>query len=150
VLDLFEEFKRLVVALDERGVEHAVVGALAVAIHGAPRATTDIDLLLPAASLPLALEVVRECGFTLPAHPMKFRDGTEVQRVTKIESGESLTLDFLLLNDSLAPAWASRSRLQTDFGAVSVISREALIAMKVAAGRPRDLGDVESLTEMDR
>src|SRR5262245_24738900 len=117
-LDLFAEFKQLMRDLNARGVDHAVVGALAVAIHGAPRATTDIDLLLEKSSLQVALEVARGCGFTLPAHPMKFRDGTEVQRVTKIEAGETLTLDFLLVNESLVPIWASRSRLDTDFGPV--------------------------------
>lgn len=149
-LDLFEEFKDLVLALDAAGIEHAVVGALAVAIHGAPRATTDIDLLVEAASLPAALETARNRGFTLSALLMTFRDGTEVQRVTKVAGEEMLTLDFLLVNESLKPVWASRCRLSTDFGSVSVVSREALIQMKVAAGRPRDLGDVESLTEADR
>lgn len=149
-LDLFEEFKALVLALDTKGIEHAVVGALAVAIHGAPRATTDIDLLIEPASLPSALEAAAAAGFTLAALPMKFRDGTEVQRVTKIAAGEMLTLDYLLVNESLAPVWASRIRLATEFGSVSVVSRDALIRMKVAAGRPRDLGDVESLTEVDR
>lgn len=149
-LDLFAEFKQLVLALDRGGVEYAVVGALAVAIHGAPRATTDIDLLVEPSSLGRALEIARDGGFAFPALPMKFRDGTEVQRMTKIEGGDTLTLDYLLVSDSLAPAWASRERLETDFGAVTVVSREALLRMKVAAGRPRDLGDVASLEEMDR
>ena len=149
-LDLFVEFKQLVGALDRGGVDHAVVGALAVAIHGAPRATTDIDLLLEPSSLDGALRVARDCGFAFPALPMKFRDGTEVRRVSKIEGGDTLTLDYLLVNESLASVWATRERLDTDFGAVTVVSREGLIRMKVAAGRPRDLGDVASLEEMDR
>jgi hypothetical protein len=33
---------------------------------------------------------------------------------------------------------------------VTVVSRDGLIQMKVASGRPRDLGDIESLEEMDR
>ena len=148
-LDLFEEFKQVVRALDDAGIEHAVVGALAVAIHGAPRATTDIDLLVERSSLARAIEVARSCGFTFPALPA-FRDGTEIQRVTKIAGGDTLTLDFLIVTPSVEPAWRSRLRLETDFGAVTVISRDALIAMKVASGRPRDLGDVASLEEMDR
>jgi hypothetical protein len=149
-LDLFEEFKQLAQALDGAGVEHAVVGALAVAIYGAPRATTDIDLLIERSTLPNAIAVAKTLGFGVLALPMTFRDGTEVQRITKLAGAETLTLDFLLVNTSLEPAWHSRLRLETDFGPLTVISREALIAMKVASGRPRDLGDVESLEEMDR
>lgn len=149
-LDLFEEFKELVHALHAAAIDHAVVGALAVAIHGAPRATTDIDLLVQRADVARALEVARTRGFTIPALPMTFRDGTEVQRVTKIDGRETLMLDLLVVNASLEPVWQSRLRLETDFGALTVISRDALIAMKVAAGRPRDLGDVASLEEMDR
>jgi len=149
-LDLFEEFKQIVQALDAGGVDHAVVGALAVAIHGAPRATTDIDLLVEAADLPRAIEIAQACGFTWLAHPMKFRDGTELQRISKIVGADTLTLDLLLVNANLSPAWTSRARIATDFGSLSVVSRAALIAMKIAAGRPRDLGDVASLEEQDR
>lgn len=149
-LDLFEEFKRLVQALDAANIEYAVVGALAVAIHGAPRATTDIDLLITRSSLERAVALAKTCGFSVAALPMTFRDGTELQRVTKLDGPDTLTLDLILVNESLEPAWSSRQHLETDFGGVTVISREALIMMKVAAGRPRDLGDVASLEEMDR
>jgi hypothetical protein len=81
---------------------------------------------------------------------MTFRDGTQMQRLSKISGGETLTLDLLIVNDNLEPAWRSRLRLDTEFGPLSVVSRDALIAMKVAAGRPRDLGDVASLEDMDR
>lgn len=149
-LDLFEELKQVVRALDDAGVDYAVVGALAVAIHGAPRATGDIDLLIERQSLPQAMEAARTSGFTIAAIPMTFRDGGELQRVTKLAGREMLMLDYLLVTESLVPVWESRTRLPTEFGPLSVISRDALIAMKVAAGRPRDLGDVASLEELDR
>ena len=149
-LDLFDEFKALIRALDANAVDHAVIGALAVAIHGAPRATTDIDLLIDEANLERGLAVARELGFTYEATPMKFRDGTEMRRASKIRGGDTLTLDFMLVTESLQPAWQSRQRLETEFGPLTVVTREALIAMKVAAGRPRDLGDVASLEEQDR
>jgi hypothetical protein len=149
-LDLLEELKQLVAALRAAQVDHALVGALAVAIHGAPRATSDIDLLIEGPSLPRAIEIARACGFTWLAHPMRFRDGTELQRISKIAGAETLTLDLMLVNEALAHAWSTRVDLTTDFGPLTVVTREALIAMKIAAGRPRDLGDVASLEEMDR
>ena len=42
-IDLFEETMGLLAELERHGVPYAVAGALALAIHGVPRATTDID-----------------------------------------------------------------------------------------------------------
>jgi len=44
----------------------------------------------------------------------------------------------------------ARRRLEADFGAMWVISRDALIRMKTWAGRDRDLADIRRLEELDR
>ena len=136
--------------LEKEGVEYALAGGLAVAVWGAPRATKDIDLLVRPESLPKAMASVGRCGFSLPAAPLTFRDGMTVQRVSRVEDGALLTIDFLVVNPSLEPAWSSRLRLETDRGAVWVISRDALIQMKLAAGRTQDIADIEALKENDR
>lgn len=41
------DVRRLAEALQEHGVEYAVIGGIAMSLHGFPRATKDIDLLLP-------------------------------------------------------------------------------------------------------
>ena len=51
MFDLYEEFKSIVSALEEQGIDYAVCGGLAMAVHGLPRATVDIDLLIPSESL---------------------------------------------------------------------------------------------------
>jgi hypothetical protein len=81
---------------------------------------------------------------------MHFSDGVEVRRVTKIEGGDTLTLDLLIVNPQLEPVWSSRSALPTEKGPVRVVSREMLIRMKVAANRPQDVADVQRLQEADR
>lgn len=48
MIDLFEEFRDMLVELSDAGVEFAVVGGHAVAFHGHPRATKDLDVLLRA------------------------------------------------------------------------------------------------------
>ncbi|GIW70484.1 MAG: hypothetical protein KatS3mg102_0026 [Planctomycetota bacterium] len=149
-LDLYEEFVRLVSELESAGVEYAVVGALALAIHGVPRATTDIDLLVQPEVLQAALEVARRCGFVVEADPIRFPDGMVVHRTNKFEGEDHLTLDFLLVDPNLLPAWESRFVVQTEDGPIRVISRDALIRMKAAAGRTRDLADIEALREQDR
>lgn len=149
-LDLFDETIALTGRLRERGIDYAIVGAVALAVHGAPRATTDLDLLVRADDLALALDVAHARGFTLHALPMRFSDGLELRRVSKIEGEETLTLDLLLVNPALEAVWASRRAQATTFGEVVVVSREALVQMKVAAGRPQDLADVHRLQEADR
>jgi hypothetical protein len=150
LLDLYEEFRDLVTALRAAGVDYAVVGAMALAIHGVPRATTDIDLLVQSDDLETAIEVARARGFLVEASPLEFRDGMTLHRTNKVRGEDHLTLDFILVDDNLRPAWESRFQVETEDGPISVISREALIRMKAASARPRDIADIESLTENDR
>jgi hypothetical protein len=149
-LDLFEETVALLGELERRGAAYAIAGAVALAIHGAPRATTDIDLLVPAADLEAVLDVARARGFAIEAFPMRFSDGLEVRRVVRAEGPESLTLDLLLVDRNLEPVWASRQRVVTDRGDFWVVSRDGLIQMKAWAGREQDLADIRRLRELDR
>lgn len=149
-LDLYEETMALLSALDAASVEHALAGGVALAVHGAPRATTDVDLLVRPQALEAALQVAAARGFTLRALPMRFNDGLEIQRVTKVAGDESLTLDLLLVNPNLDPVWTGRVRLATEGGGIWVVSREGLIQMKAWAGREQDLADIKRLEELDR
>lgn len=148
---LHEEFAQVIDALDKNGVEYALVGGLAVAIWGAPRATKDIDLLVTRDAVQRAMAAVRPCGFTLEALPFEFKDGCELQRISKIDGqGDLLTLDLMLVNKNLETIWASRIRIPFGERHVTVISRDALIAMKAAAARPQDLLDIDNLRAIDR
>ena len=152
-LSLFDELRVLVSALEEREIGYALVGALALAMHGAPRATTDIDVLVRPEDVDRVVEQTKAQGFRFEALPIRFSDGMEVRRVTKIEAEdpfETLTIDLLLVNENLESVWESRRRLEADFGAMWVISRDALIRMKTWAGRDRDLADIRRLEELDR
>ena len=149
-LDLFEEGVGLLRDLERRGIPYAVAGAVALAIHGVPRATTDIDLLVQPQDLDAVLAVARARRFGIEALPMKFSDGMEVRRVTKTEGADMLTLDLLLVNQNLEPVWSSRERVLTERGEIWVVSRAGLIQMKAWAGREQDLADIRRLRELDR
>jgi len=150
-LDLLDSLFAVVAELERDGIEHALVGGLALAVHGAPRATTDIDLLVPAADIDRAIVAVKRAGFPFEALPLEFRDGMRLRRVSRIESGETLTVDLILADPPLAPVWDSRQLYEADEGRrVWVVGRDALIAMKLQAGRAQDLADVERLKELDR
>ncbi|MFI5308751.1 MAG: nucleotidyl transferase AbiEii/AbiGii toxin family protein [Polyangiales bacterium] len=149
-MNLFDELVTVVRALDGAGVDYALVGGLAVGVWGAPRATKDIDLLIRSEDLARAKDAARACGYTLEALPMRFTDGMEMRRVNKLVAGQLMSVDFILVDQNLEPAWQSRARRQTEVTPISVVSREALIAMKLAAGRPQDQADVIKLMEQDR
>ena len=149
-MDFFQELKNLTEALEAGSVDYALCGGVALAIHGVPRATQDIDCLVLPADLARLREVVRQCGFTLESFPMDFSSGITIQRFTKIIDGQPLMLDALLVGKVLEGAWEGRQTAELEGGRIRVVSRDDLIALKLAAGRPQDLVDVQRLKEMNR
>lgn len=149
-MNLFDELVALTAALDAAGVDYALIGGLAVAVWGVPRATKDIDLLVQGHDLEAAKAAVASLGFTLPGGPITFRDGVSIERLTRVRDGAMLTIDLMIVGENLASAWASRKRLPIEGSTLSVVSRSALIAMKLAAARPQDIADVEKLEDIDR
>ena len=63
--DFVLELKNITDSLDEHGVEYAVCGGLSMAIHGFPRATLDIDILIRPESLEQAFSIAKELGFDI-------------------------------------------------------------------------------------
>lgn len=150
-MTLYDELRAVLRALDAASVECALVGALAVAVWGAPRATKDIDILVRREQLAKARDALRAIGFTLEGQPFAFKDGTEMQRVNKVgPQGDLMTVDFILVDKNLEAAWDSRARMRFGDVDVSVISRDALIAMKAQAARPQDVMDIQNLRDIDR
>jgi hypothetical protein len=149
-VDFFQELKNLIDAFESSAIEYALCGGVALAIHGVPRATQDIDILLKPEDLDCLREVARRCGFVLESFPMDFASGITIQRFTKIIEGKPLMLDALLVAGPLAGAWERRLSAEIEGGHVKVIARDDLIALKLAAGRPQDLVDVQRLQEAGR
>lgn len=147
MVDLYGELVALIRSFEERGVDYALCGALALAVYGVPRATKDIDLLARAEDEGRLREAVRACGFTLEALPMSFRSGIRVKRFSKIIDARPVMVDILWAEDGLEEVWAGKRTLPWKEGSINVVSREGLVAMKLTAGRPQDLVDIQSLTE---
>lgn len=148
-MNLVDELHAIAAALRSAGVRYAVCGGVAVSAHGAPRSTKDIDIIIAAEDLQLALDAVRPLGYAFLALPMTFDAGTErertVQRVSKLQGSDHLLLDLLLANASLAGALDDRLEVQLPEGPLAVVSRATLIRMKQLAGRAQDLLDLEQL-----
>ena len=60
---LVEMLREVAAAFSQRKVAHAIVGGMAVAAHGLPRATKDVDFLIDHAHAGGADETLRALGF---------------------------------------------------------------------------------------
>jgi hypothetical protein len=149
MIDLAEEFEAVISALAEHGIEYAVCGGLAMAIHGLPRATVDIDLLIPAESEERVYAVVEPLGFRIRANPMHLDQGRmEIRRISKIDpAGDTLMLDLLLVTPALENVWRDRTTIESDFGPISVVSREGLIELKSGRMSGVDQDDIKRLRD---
>jgi hypothetical protein len=154
-LDPVTELEAVVDAFEADGVSYAVCGGLALAVHGHPRMTKDIDVLVRAEDLDRALAAAKRAGFDLPARKMIFglRTATprEMRRVSKLdpETGDLIPLDLILVNPELEPVWTGRMELHSGARRLTVVSREGLATMKRIAGRPQDLVDLAKLAGTD-
>lgn len=151
VFDLYEEFKSIITALSERGIDYAVCGGLAMAVHGLARATVDIDLLILAEDLEAVKHSAKKLGYEIDAMPMTFLKGAiEIRRVSKIdpETGIVLSLDLLLVTAQLAEVWASRLQVMWEEGALTVVAPKGLIELKSFRGSGQDLDDIKRLQEL--
>lgn len=150
MLDLYEELRSLIAALDKHEIEYALCGGIAMAIFGRPRATVDIDLLIVAETLDEVIELAKALKYTVRGLDMSFaNDAIEIRRVSKIddETGIVLSLDLLLVTPQIQDIWDSRVQANWEGGKLSVVSREGLIALKKLSGRPQDLADISALAE---
>jgi hypothetical protein len=148
-MDLVDHLLTILAALDAAGVEYAICGGFAVALHGHVRATKDIDLLVKEEQVPTALTALRPLGWTFVSPPVTFGFGTDretrLQRVSRIDGERVTTLDLLIAAGPHAEAFASRVRVPHGSGSAVVVGRSALIEMKRRAGRPQDQADVAAL-----
>jgi len=122
------------------GPEHCVlVGALAVAVHGYPRATDDVDLLTR-----LDLKDARKL---LAAHGIE----TVLKRGDALEGDFSClqgTLDgirFDILPQLVSVQWNSSVSLNFGGALLKVVDLDALVRLKLRAGGPQDLMDAAHL-----
>ena len=133
MLDLYDEFKGVIAALNEGGIDYAVCGGLAMAVYGFPRAT-----------------VVHPLGYTIEAQPMTFAKGAvEIRRLSKLDpdAGDLLMLDCLLVTPQIEEIWDSRTESEWEDGTLPIVSREGLIALKLLRANLQDMQDIAQLKD---
>jgi len=143
-MDLCEELGQLVGALSQAGIDYALCGWIALALHGYPRFTKDIDVLIRAEDLDRAVRVAEQCGYLDPAGRIPFEQ-MDVFRTNKIQGRETLTLDLLQVTPVLEDVWRERQAFQWQAHTIQVVSASGLAKMKKLAGRDQDLVDLKRL-----
>ncbi|MBX3131537.1 MAG: hypothetical protein KF718_32770 [Polyangiaceae bacterium] len=148
-MDLPPDFRDLLAEFERAGVEYVLVGGWAVAHHGRPRATKDIDFVLrgTAANLTRAATALEAFGAppsicaavaSMAPDDVVFL-GHPPLRVDLLRSISAVSTDQLFAN--AVPA-------QLDDVRLLVASLDDLITNKRAVGRPQDLLDVAFLEKV--
>ncbi len=152
----------LIAVLDDAGVDYVLIGGLAVGAHGFPRATKDLDIVPApdAANLERLAALLRRIG--AQHHGLGDFDPSEFPfdplDPAQLAAGGNFVLDTQLgrvdimqwvpgIPGDLAYEHLVRDAVETALGdhRVRVCSRDDLITMKRAAGRPQDLLDLQEL-----
>ena len=143
--DIAETAKRIALALETAGVEYAIGGALALGIHGALRATRDVDVnvFCELARLPAALKVLAGAGVTVNEEAA-LREATSEGWF----SGWLGAVRVDVFVPSIDFSWeAARRRVQRSFAGATLwfLSAESLCIFKLLIFRTKDLADLEQL-----
>ena len=153
-LNINEELESIAKALNGNGIEYALCGGLAVAVHGYPRATQDIDILIREADLNRAKALLNEKGYSISAGIIPFDVGkkteSRVYRVSKASGDDVLTVDLALVSPVLQDVWNDRETLLVGDYGMTVVSLSGLKKMKRLSGRPHDLVDLRRLEDLER
>lgn len=141
LIDLLAEFA-------QHGVDALLVGGHAVALHGVPRFTKDADLWLRDTPENLARARSALVAFGAPAATIDALVPAAGLDVVWMGAPPS-RIDLLkaVPGGDFDRAWATRVRVRLGEVAVDVVSRDELIRLKRASGRPQDLLDAASLEQ---
>lgn len=144
------EFNEFLQLLNETRVEYLLVGGWALAVHGHPRFTGDIDFWIERspANAARVIEALRRFDIDDPALTPEL-----VQSPGKILRLGVPPMRIEVLNQidgvEFASCYGRRVRVSSGGVQVDVIGRDDLIVNKRASGRPKDLADLAALGERD-
>lgn len=146
--ELNEDFVDLLRALLAEAVDFVVVGAHALAAHGVPRATGDLDVLVRpskenAKKVVLALKAF---GAPLQAHGISHADFEATDNVYQIGlPPRRIDLLTSISGVSFDEAYATQIVVELEGMRLPVLGRAALLKNKRATGRPKDVVDADAL-----
>lgn len=145
-MELAPDFDEFIESLIVHGVEFVVVGAYALAFHGAPRFTGDLDIFIRPSvdNASRLLEALHAFGFPVAdLSPELIAD-----RRRMLQMGVppvQIHIMSAISGVEWDEAWSDRVGGPLGRHDVSFLSRDAFLRNKRAAGRPKDLADIDAL-----
>jgi len=150
--DLISGLRTVLDAFNERSLDYALCGGLAMAVYGRIRATEDIDIVVSSEHVDDALRALRTLGYSIEAHPMHIPEaGITIRRISRPDpdTGELTTVDVLVPAESLADIWKQRIKLAWEGGDVWVLTPTALATLKALRSSGVDRDDIAWLEKID-
>jgi hypothetical protein len=145
-MELQKDIREFIALLLSHKVEFLLVGGYALAFHGAPRFTEDIDFLvrISSANADKMQTVLNEFGFGEAG--ISRDDFLQPDQVIQLGRAP-YRIDLLTSISGVAweDAWAAREPVDLGGFQLFILSRDLLILNKRASGRPQDLADVARL-----
>jgi predicted nucleotidyltransferase len=145
-INLPQDFKEFLRLLNAHGVRYLIIGGYAVAYHGYPRATADMDVWteIDPANAERIVAALKAFGFDLPElSPQLFLTPEKIIRMgappMRIEIVTSIS------GVSFENCYASRVMDELDGVPVNLIGLAELKKNKIASARHKDLDDLENL-----
>lgn len=148
-MTLYPDFREFFGVLNAREVRYMVVGGYALAHHGAPRYTGDIDVWVDgtASNSERVVDALAAFGFeSLALDPLTFA----VPNVVVQLGYPPLRIDLMTTPSGVEfePCYRQRVSVSSDTVDVDVIGIECFRANKAASGRSKDLADIEALRDV--
>ena len=142
------DFSELLGLFNAHGVEYLVVGAYALAFHGVPRYTGDLDLWIRPDGVNGVRVLAALEAFGFGGVGVTLDDLSREECVVQL-GYPPVRVDLITSLTGLTWETAYRDRVAGHYGAVPVsyLGREALVANKQALGRLKDRADLEALGE---
>ncbi len=148
-MNLYDAFFDMARQLQQRQIDYAVVGGIALAFHDVPRLTKDIDILIKPDDLEAVQQILEELGYHASAPPWTFRKTrVTLHRFLKIEEPAYVFVDILVGHEATHQAIIERAleELWAD-GVVRFATKEDLIWMKHQRGSDQDQVDIRRLED---
>jgi hypothetical protein len=145
-MDLAPDFNEFIGSLNAHGVEFLIVGAYALAVHGAPRFTGDLDVLIrpTVENAARLLTAVRAFGF--PVQSLRPEGLLEPRRMLQL-GVEPVQIHVMTAISGVSwdEAWAGHVMAGIGDHEAPFLGRDAFLRNKRAAGRLKDLADIEAI-----
>lgn len=136
MLDIAEELDSIRCVFFKRGIEFALCGGMAMAIHGFVRATIDLDLLVKTKDVAAIQSAAESLEYIVAADCISRIDAAD---------GDTMMLDLAVVTEETHGVWDERQAVMWREKPLPIVSRDGLIKLKRVRDSLQDRADIARL-----